>query len=157
METTICIIVTVLCGVLFLIPTVAVFKLFYTIISDISIKQAPFLGIVVVVLSAALCIVCASGSVEGTYIVANKFFGRPKPSVVIEQFRDGKKYYQYQVLDHFCNPDDKDSLSFVAIIPADRNVSRDDICINCHRTFANHNTHVEQGLFKAFENASTYP
>lgn len=157
METTICIIVTVLCGVLFLIPTIAVFKLFYTIVSDMSLKEAPFIGIVGVVLFTAFCIVCASGSVEGTYIVANKFFGQPKPAIVIEQYRDGEIYLQYQVPDYLCNPDDKDSLSFLAMIPADRNVSRDDICIHCHKTFANHNTHVEQGLFKAFENASIYP
>lgn len=157
METTIYIVVTVLCGVLFLIPTIAVFKLFYTIVTDMSLKEAPFIGIVGVVLFAAFCIVCATGTVKCTSAVANSFFGKPKPSNIIELDKDGVKYNQYQDTTHMCNASDKESPWFISMIPAGSEASRYDICLNCHRSFANHFTYFEHGLFTALGNASTYP
>lgn len=157
METTICIIVTVLCGVLFLIPTIAVFKMFFTFISDISIKEAPFLAIVLIVLFGSFCMLCASGSVTITYTMADAFFGKPKPENIRELHKDGEKYIQYEVPTHKCNAGEKDSDHFICMIPADREVSRYDICQNCNNRYANHLTFFAHGLFQAMENASTYP
>jgi len=157
METTICIILTVLCGVFFLIPTVAVFKLLYTLVSNMSLKESPILGIVVVALVAALCIVCASGTVECTCAVANKFFSKPKPTNIVELDRDGVKYNQYQDITYKCKASDKESPWFIGVIPAGSEASRCDICLNCHRTFADHSTFFEHGLFTALGNASTCP
>ena len=140
METTICIIVTVLCGVLFLIPTIAVFKLFYTIVSDMSLKEAPFIGIVVIVLFGSFCMLCASGSVMITYTMADTFFGKPKPENIRGLNKDGEKYIQYEVHTHKCNASEKDSNHFICMIPADREVSRYDICQNCNDLYANHLT-----------------
>ena len=105
-----------------------------------------------ILVHVSLFIVCAFfalGSIDCFYIVANKLFVNPKPSNPIELYVEGEEYIQYQDTMHFCNANDKNSPCFRSRILVGEKASKDDICVDCGKSFRKHDTQEEQRYFNS--------
>lgn len=150
METTVSVIIILFYSMLVLVPSIGLLHLFCPVIAD-SFFGDTSLGhkIVGIVLISSLCGLFAFSSFKIIYLVANKYFGNPKPSNQIEMYLEGEKIIQYQDTTHLCDANDENSHCFTARIPANKKAYRDDICIHCGQPFTNHYTHKEKRFFDA--------
>lgn len=78
----------------------------------------------------------------GEQLVKNvkKYYSKPNPINEIEVYVDGKLRIQYQDVCHLCHAHDKNSKVFTAYMSLDGEVSQEDICVNCGKSFLCHET-----------------
>lgn len=85
----------------------------------------------------------------GFYITMNKYYSKPKPTIVMETCKDGETCMMYQDTTHLCHPSDNNSTVFTSYMPPNGAVSQMDTYIICLRPFLVHDTHAEHGFFDA--------
>lgn len=84
----------------------------------------------------------------GLYITTKKYGSKPEPTKTFQTCIDGELRLLYQDTIHLCNPTDKQSTCFTALM-SNVEISQKDTCIICLRPFLAHNTQAEHRYYEA--------
>lgn len=149
METTAFIITVLIWGILALASTaVTIFS-----IIGMFLEKVRWTYIVLLIYS----LLFAGITAHNFYVVINKEVAKPQMDNTKEITIDGVNYVEYQDTLHLCHASDKNSTVFTAMIPADDNATKSDICIICGKSFYHHNTRMEQVYYDQMEELSLLP